>query len=161
MDCQWQRREKKSIGNGFIVIGLRPVGKSDVWFDLTETDNQALLKQSLLSIPPCHVQGGVVLFAISNLENPQEKMPLPEEFKNIINENKEFEKIEISTLVDKIWPSEISVNEKKELFKLINEFKKDLNFSQENLHKYSYIITYAVESDYVVIWKNNLFQKIM
>ena len=151
LQTELEKNNTNLIGEGFIVIAIRPVAKSNIWFDVTENKNLESLKKKLLSITPCHVQGGVVILAISNLENPQEKIPIPEEWNTVLSEYKESESIEISALVDEIWPPEISKKEKDELLKLINQFKKEKNFSQESLQKYSNIINYASESELIKI----------
>ena len=151
LQTELEKNNTNLIGEGFIVIAIRPVAKSNIWFDVTENKNLESLKKKLLSITPCHVQGGVVILAISNLENPQEKMPIPEEWNTVLSEYKESESIEISALVDEIWPPEISKKEKDELLKLINQFKKEKNFSQESLQKYSNIINYTSESELIKI----------
>ena len=145
-----------SIGNGYIIIALRPVAKSNVWFDIKESKNLDSLKTKILSVSPCHVQGGVVLFAISNLDNPQKNISIqPKEWTEFIKNNKDLQNIEISLLVDAIWPPEITKNEKKDLLKLINKFKDEKVFTEKNLQKYSDIITYATESEIIKIGINS------
>lgn len=139
----------KSLGNGYIVIALRPVAKSNVWFDLDEDKNLDALKKKILSVSPCHVQGGVVLIVLSNLDTPQERLPLPKEWEAVLKDK--AEEVEVSALVDEIWPPEITKKEKDDILKLINNFKKEKNFSQSSLKKYSDIITYATESEMVHI----------
>ncbi|MBO4319737.1 MAG: hypothetical protein J5857_04635, partial [Treponema sp.] len=56
-------QKNKGMGDGFIVVALRPVGKSNVWFDLSGDIKLDSLKNKILSIAPCHVQGGAVVFA--------------------------------------------------------------------------------------------------
>ena len=150
-ELQTEIEKTNNIGDGYIVIALRPGAKSNIWFDVTGNKNLKSLKKKLLSITPCHVQGGVVLIALSNLDDPLEKLPLPEEWNNYLSEHSEFESLEISELVDKIWPPEITAKEKNKLLKLINKFKNEKDFSQESLQKYSDIITYASESEIITI----------
>lgn len=153
-----QQFEKKnnSIGNGYIIIALRPVEKSNVWFDIKDSNNLDSLKEKILSISPCHVQGGVVLFAVSNLDNPQENISIqPKEWVDFIESNKKMQNLEISSLVDAIWPPEITKNEKEELLKLINKFKDEKVFTEQSLQKYSDIITYATESEIIKIGINS------
>lgn len=139
----------KSIGDGYIVLALRPVAKSNVWFDLEDAKNTDALKKKILAVPPCHVQGGVLLVVLSNLDAPQERLPLPEEWKPTLEEM--GGSAEISAVVDAVWPAEITKKEKDSLLKLIGNFEKEKDFSQASLKKYSDIITFASESEVVHI----------
>ncbi|WP_191013768.1 hypothetical protein [Treponema zioleckii] len=58
---------------------------------------------------------------------------------------------ELSSLKKSENNSGISKNEKKELLKQINDFKKDKDLSLENLKKYSYIIDFASKNETVKI----------
>ena len=129
------------------IFALRPVGKSNVWFDVTGKKNLNSLKNKILSIAPSHVQGGSVVFAISNLDNPDEVLPVPEEWEDIIESHKNASSFGITELVDEIWPSEITKKEKDQMLKLISSFKKEKDFSEKTFKKYSDILNYAVESD--------------
>ena len=140
-------KKNNDMGEGYVIIALRPVGKSNVWFDVTGKKNLNSLKNKILSIAPSHVQGGSVVFAISNLDNPDEVLPVPEEWEDVIESHKNASYFGITELVDEIWPSEITKKEKDQMLKLISSFKKEKDFSEKTFKKYSDILNYAVESD--------------
>ena len=144
------------LGEGFIFFAFRPVKKSAVWYSLANADEKQLeqLKNKLLAITPCSVQGGPVVCAISNLENPGQQLTFPKEWMDVL-EKSGNNSMEVSALLDEIWPSEITKAEKTELLKLIKKFKKEKDFTKESLQKYSDIIEYAVLSDIVKISINS------
>ena len=144
------------LGEGFIFFAFRPVKKSAVWYSLANADEKQLeqLKNKLLTITPCSVQGGPVVCAISNLENPGQQLTFPKEWMDVL-EKSGNNSMEVSALLDEIWPSEITKAEKTELLKLIKKFKKEKDFSKESLLKYSDIIEYAVLSDIIKISINS------
>ena len=144
-------KKNNDIGDGFIVVALRPVGKSNVWFDLSGNKKLDSLKNKILAITPCHVQGGAVVFAVTNLDNPSEVLPAPEEWIEVLENIPESESLSITELIDQIWPSEITKKEKDKLLKSISSFKKEKDFSEKTLAKYQHIIEYAVESDLIRI----------
>ena len=140
------------LGDGFIFFAFRPVKKSAVWFYLPNADEKQLeqLKTKLLSITPCTVQGGPVAIAISNLEDPAQQLTFPKEWMAAVEESGN-NGLEVSDLLNRIWPSEITKAEKTNLLKLIKKFKKEKDFSNESLQKYSDIVEYAVLSDIIKI----------
>ena len=144
-------KKNNDIGDGFIVVALRPVGKSNVWFDLSGNKKLDSLKNKILAITPCHVQGGAVVFAVTNLDNPSEVLPAPEEWIEILENLPESESLTITELIDQVWPSEITKKEKDKLLKLISSFKKEKDFSEKIYEKYNLIIEYASESDLIKI----------
>ena len=144
------------LGEGYIFFAFRPVKKSAVWFNLESADEKQLdvLKNKLLSITPCSVQGGAVAFTLSNVENAWDNLVIPEEWNEAFKESGD-KGLEVSDLLDIIWPSEITKAEKTELLSLIKKFKKEKDFSKESLLKYSDIIEYAVLSDIIKISINS------
>lgn len=144
--------------NGFIVIAIRPYNKSNVWFDLENPDEKVLgkLKKKLTSIKTCDVSGDVLVFALTNYDGTKELNPMPPEWAEYL-ESAGYPEIEYQELIRRLWPPYITDSEKQELLKLISEFKKDTDFSDKNLKKYSYITDYAVNTDYLSVSINSKY----
>ena len=141
-------------GNGMVAFAVRPGFKSKVWFDFSDglVDYEDELEQKLLKIKPCEVQGGVFLFAIPiavNSELSGKNVPMPAEWKEYLENYGDG--IEISEMIDAIWPPYVSHEEKSEILTLIEKFRKETDFSTKSLNKYSRIIDFASASDAVLV----------
>lgn len=141
-------------GNGMVAFAVRPGFKSKVWFDFSDglVGYEDELEQKLLKIKPCEVQGGVFLFAVPvsvNSELSDKKVPMPGEWKEYLKNY--GGNIEISEMIDAIWPPYVSDEEKNEIMALIEKFRKETDFSAKSLKKYSRIIDFAAASDVVQV----------
>ena len=148
-EIQQQLANYDSLGDGSVFIAIRPFNRSNVWFNLKDAAPDVLskLKEEIVSIQPCDVQGGVVVFELTN-RNPDEISQMPSEWLVEI-EKMEVDSISVDDFLDVFWPAEVSAQDRQRLLKMIGEFKKSKDFSDKSLKKYSYITEYATKSDLI------------
>lgn len=144
----------KKLGDGYIYLAIHQGKRAKAWYVFDNTDVEVLksLDKVVLSVQPCDIKGGVVIVVLSNLTASEgQQIPMPGAWEEVITSSKKGEINDFDDLLNKIWPSAVSKQDKAELLKLISAFKKDANYSKENLEKYSKIIEFAVKSDLVSI----------
>lgn len=96
---------------GFIVVAVRPGGRSRVWLDFSPTLPPAIaerLRASLGQVAPFRADGGIVVFALNSTlwgaEATSRPMPSPSEWNNAM---KSLDgPIEIEALVERVWPKD-------------------------------------------------------
>lgn len=97
-----------SPASGFIVVGLRPGQRSNVWLDFDEPVSDALtgeLVAKIRSILPIRINDGAIVIALKvglwgGKESPR-GLPNPKEWK--VAEQQSLMPLEIDELVEKIW----------------------------------------------------------
>ena len=99
--------QRKPVG-GFVVVALKPPGKSKVWLDLDTSmpeATQAALRGAIESLPVPQVQGGIVVFALKASfrggRPPTRGAPAPAEWK--AEAARHAEKLEVGALVERVW----------------------------------------------------------
>ena len=102
--------EQPHPASGYLVLAVRPGGKSMVWLDfkpgLPEA-SAAKLRAAILAVPAFEVRGGVVVFALNSSlwDSPvSQGFPNPQEWSKAMEGRSE--PMEIGDLVDKVWPAE-------------------------------------------------------
>ncbi len=96
---------------GFIVIAVRPDGRSKVWLDFSPALPPAIaarLRASLERVAPFRADGGIVVFALNSTlwgaEASSRPMPSPFEWNNAM---KSLDgPMEIEALVERVWPKD-------------------------------------------------------
>lgn len=100
--------EPTSPASGFVVLAVRPGGRSTVWLDFRPALPEATLmrlKQAILRVPPFEARNGVVVFALNATlwDAPAaEGFPNPAEWRKAMEGHSE--PMETGDLVDKVWP---------------------------------------------------------
>lgn len=96
--------------SGFVVMAVRPGGRSRAWLDFTPPLAPATadgLRSALERVPPFQAKEGVVVFAIRSTlwgaAATQQQGPLPAEWKQALAAPDAS--MEIGELVDRIWPA--------------------------------------------------------
>lgn len=99
--------QRKPAG-GFIVVAVRPDGKSKSWLDFEPEmpgATQAALRKSIEKVPPLEVKSGVVVFAIKvsvwGGKSPSRFAPAPSEWK--AQAQRAGKTLEVSELVELVW----------------------------------------------------------
>jgi hypothetical protein len=101
--------DKPVSSAGFIVVAVRPDGRSKVWLDFSPTLPPAIaarLRSSLERVAPFRADGGIVVFALNSTlwgaEATSRPMPSPSEWNNA---TKSLDTpIEIEELIERVWP---------------------------------------------------------
>lgn len=100
-----------SPASGFIVLAVRPGGRSKAWLDLSPALSPALetrLKSALEKVVPFSAKNNVVVFAIKvslwGAKASERIKPAPIEWKNAAKGSKG--PIEIGALIERVWPEE-------------------------------------------------------
>ncbi|MBW8760260.1 MAG: hypothetical protein JF586_21945 [Burkholderiales bacterium] len=94
---------------GFIVVAVRPEGRTRTWFDfkpaLAEATTAALA-QAVEATPPMKVRSGDIVFALRvslwSDKPPKAYAPAPQEWKDATRGM--HPKPDVDTLVDMVWP---------------------------------------------------------
>jgi hypothetical protein len=99
--------QRKPVG-GFVVVALKPPGRSKAWLDLDSPmpePTQAALRNAIESVPPPKVQDGIVVFAFKASlwggRPPTRAAPAPEEWK--AEAARHAQKLEVGALVEQVW----------------------------------------------------------
>ena len=94
---------------GFIVVALRPEGKTHAWFDFKPSLSEkttAALSHAVESVPPTPVKSGDVVFALRvsiwGAKPPTAYAPAPQEWKDAAKQA--GHKLDVDALVDQLWP---------------------------------------------------------
>jgi hypothetical protein len=94
---------------GFIVVAVRPGGKTHAWFDFKPAladKTVAALTQAVAGVPPTPVKSGDVVFALRvslwGAKPPATYAPAPQEWKDAAKQA--GHKLDLDTLVDQVWP---------------------------------------------------------
>ena len=94
--------------SGFLVLAVRPGGKSMVWLDFTPglpEPTAAKLRAAVLGVPAFEARRGVVVFALNSSlwDAPASQgFPNPEEWSKAMEGRSE--PMEVGALVDMVWP---------------------------------------------------------
>jgi len=98
---------------GFIVVAVRPGGKSKVWVDFSPAVPLALearLLGSLQAVTPVSVNGGVIVFAINaslwDAAPTSQQSPQVAEWQQAVKQA--GKPLEVGDIVDRVWSSEKS-----------------------------------------------------
>lgn len=100
--------EPPSPASVFLVLAVRPGGRSMVWLDAKPglaVRTAGKLRAAILAVPPFEARGGVVVFALNaNLwgAGPAQGFPDPQEWRQAMEGRDE--PVEIGELVDMLWP---------------------------------------------------------
>jgi hypothetical protein len=104
LQLQFQRKP----AGGFIVVAVRPNGKTKAWVDIEPEmpgATQAALCQSIEKVPPLEVRHGIVVFAIKvsiwGGKAPSRFAPAPSEWK--AQAQRAGKALEVSELVERVW----------------------------------------------------------
>jgi hypothetical protein len=104
LDAAFQRRPN----GGFVVLALRPGGRSKVWLDLDAPMPEATqhaLRAALQALPPPEVQDGVVVLALTASfwggRPPTRPAPAPPEWR--AHAARSERKLEVGELVEALW----------------------------------------------------------
>ena len=101
-------REAPSPASGFVVLAVRPGGRSMVWLDFQPALPDAVarrLTEAIQSVPPFEARGGVVVFALNATlwDAPAAQgFPNPSAWRKAMEGRSE--PMEIGDLVDQVWP---------------------------------------------------------
>ena len=94
---------------GFIVVALRPEGRTHAWFDFKPSLSEkttAALSHAVESVPPTPVKSGDVVFALRvsiwGAKPPTAYAPAPQEWKDAAKQA--GHKLDVDALVDQLWP---------------------------------------------------------
>lgn len=100
--------EPPSPASGFLVLAVRPGGRSMVWLDTRPglaARTAGRLRAAVLAVPPFEARGGTVVFALNASlwgAGPAQGFPDPQEWRQAMEGRDE--PMEIGDLVDKVWP---------------------------------------------------------
>lgn len=96
---------------GFIVVAVRPGGRSKVWLDFSPAlplDVATQLRSSLERVAPFEAKNGVVVFAINSTlwgaAATERQGPSPIEWQEAMKDRESA--VMIDDLVDHVWPSD-------------------------------------------------------
>jgi len=101
--------EQPYPASGYLVLAVRPGGKSMVWLDFKPglpESSAAKLRAAILAVPAFEARGGVVVFALNSSlwDSPgSQDFPNPPEWSKAMEGRSE--PMEIGDLVDKVWPA--------------------------------------------------------
>lgn len=100
---------KSSPAGGFLVVAVKPDGRSRVWLDVAPpltTDAATAITSAAHKVYPVAVKKGVILFAVKvslwGGEPPQGMVPRPQEWE--AEADKVGGSIELGDLVLRVWP---------------------------------------------------------
>lgn len=99
--------------SGFLVMAVRPGGRSRAWLDFTPPLAHATadeLRSAVERVTPIQANEGVVIFAVRSTlwgaPATQQQGPFPAEWKQVFDSMDA--PIEISELVERAWPAEVA-----------------------------------------------------
>jgi len=94
---------------GFIVVAVRPAGRTHAWFDFKPAlspATTAALTRVVETVPPTPVRSGDLVFALRvslwGAREPAAYAPAPQEWRDAATQA--GRKLDIDTLVDQVWP---------------------------------------------------------
>ena len=95
--------------SGFIVVAVRPGGKTHAWFDFKPAlsdKTTAALTHVVETVAPTPVKSGNVVFALRvslwGARPPEKYAPAPQEWRDAAKQA--GHKLELDALVDQLWP---------------------------------------------------------
>lgn len=100
--------QRKPAG-GFVVVAVKPGGRSRVWLDLDAplpAATQQALRAGIEAVPAPDVQGGPIVFAFKASfwggRPPTRGAPAPQQWKD--EAARVGQKLEVGALVERLWP---------------------------------------------------------